>query len=83
MKLQFKFKATADAKRQEEVIAVLRRHGATQVRALFPDDRDAELARLYIVDVGDEPSQQRALSWLRKSRAVEFAEPEIVRKLIR
>ena len=83
MKVQFKFKAKATKKHQENVIRTLRQQGAAGVRQLFPEDENRELARLFIADVGDEAVQRRAIGLLKRSAAIEFAEPETVRKLIR
>lgn len=58
--------------------------GATGVRPLFPDETDAELTRLYVVDCKDEASGRRLLKLLNTSRAVAFVEGELRRrKLIR
>jgi hypothetical protein len=51
--------------------------GAVQ---LFPDDDDPELASLYVVEVPDEDGAD-ALDGLKRSAAVEFAEPEPERRL--
>jgi hypothetical protein len=83
VKVQFKFKAKTDKKVQEGVIRALRAHGVGGVRQLFPKDADDELSRLYIADVADRSLGKRALSLLKRSAAVEFAEPEVTRKLIR
>jgi hypothetical protein len=82
VKVQFKFKARAGAKAREALIAALRRVGARDVHALFPDERDAELARLFVAEVADEAGG-RALALLEQSAAVEFAEREARRRLIR
>jgi hypothetical protein len=83
MKVHFKFKPKADKKSRRDVITTLRRHGVSGVRALFPDAPDDELARLYIADVRDGSQRDQALSLLKRSRVVEFAEPEAARRLIR
>ena len=83
MKVHFKFKATTNQRAQEKVFAALRGQGATGVRPLFPGDTHKQLARLYSAEVNDEAEQQRALALLKKSSAVEFAEPEVTRRLIR
>jgi hypothetical protein len=51
--------------------------GAVQ---LFPDETDPELAALYVVEVPDEDAAD-TLDELKRSSAVEFAEPEAERRL--
>ena len=47
---------------------------------LFPDDTDPELASLYVVELPDEEASD-ALDELKRSSAVEFAEPQAERWL--
>ena len=67
MKIQFKLRdgATLDVP------------GAVQ---LFPAEADPELAALYVVEVPDDDAAD-ALGELKRSSAVEFAEPEAERRL--
>ena len=67
MKIQFKLRdgATLDVP------------GAVQ---LFPDEKDPELAALYVVEVPDNDAAD-TLGELKRSSAVEFAEPEAERRL--
>jgi hypothetical protein len=51
--------------------------GAVQ---LFPDDPDPELAALYVVELPDDEAAD-TLAELKRSSAVEFAEPEAARGL--
>jgi len=51
--------------------------GAVQ---LFPDEKDPELAALYVVEVPDNDAAD-TLGELKRSSAVEFAEPEAERRL--
>jgi hypothetical protein len=51
--------------------------GAVQ---LFPDDDDPVLAALYVVEVPDDDADG-TLEELKRSAAVEFAEPEAERRL--
>jgi hypothetical protein len=53
--------------------------GAVQ---LFPDEADPELASLYVVELPDEEAAD-ALSKLKRSSSVEFAEPQAERGLHR
>jgi hypothetical protein len=47
---------------------------------LFPDDTDPELASLYVVELPDDEAAG-ALDELKRSSAVEFAEPQAERWL--
>ena len=67
MKIQFKL-------RDGETLDV---PGAVQ---LFPDDADPELASLYVVELPDDEAADK-LADLKRSSAVEFAEPEAARGL--
>jgi hypothetical protein len=62
------------------------RHGARLdvegAQRLFPDDDDPELASLYVVELPDEEAEE-TLTRLKRSSAVEFAEPQAERRLHR
>ena len=47
---------------------------------LFPDDTDPELASLYVIQLSDDEAAD-ALDELKRSSAVEFAEPQAERWL--
>jgi hypothetical protein len=47
---------------------------------LFPDEDDPELASLYVVELPDEDAEE-TLRELKRSSAVEFAEPQAERRL--
>jgi len=49
---------------------------------LFPDDDDPELASLYVVELPDDKAED-TLGELKRSSAVEFAEPQAERGLHR
>jgi hypothetical protein len=49
---------------------------------LFPDDDDPELASLYVVELPDDEAEE-TLAGLKRSSAVEFAEPQAERGLHR
>jgi hypothetical protein len=51
--------------------------GAVQ---LFPDEADPELASLYVVELPDDEAAD-TLAELKRSSAVEFAEPQAARGL--
>ncbi|TML28412.1 MAG: hypothetical protein E6G26_06175 [Actinobacteria bacterium] len=62
------------------------REGATLDLAgavrLFPDENDPELASLYVVELPDDEAED-TLRTLKRSSAVEFAEPQAKRGLHR
>ena len=80
MKLQFKFREASPDAVREHLIAQLNHHGATQVRRLFPDETDAELSSLWVVDCEDQNAGGRLLQLLSGSEAVDFAESETRRR---
>ncbi len=82
MKVQFKFKDKIAVAGRRRVLSTLGNHGVTGVRRLFPGERDAEVASIYIVDVPDEATGRRVLTLLNGSKEVEFAEWEVRRKLL-
>jgi hypothetical protein len=69
VKIQFKLREGAD----------LDVDGAVR---LFPDEQDPELAALYVVERADDEADD-TLAALRRSRSVEFAEPQPERRLHR
>jgi hypothetical protein len=72
MKIQLKFREDVDEPERRRVLDEL-----DKAERLFPDEDDPELATLYVAELADE----QALGALQRDRAVEFAEPEAVRKL--
>ena len=81
-KLQFKFRGDSTSAARHRVIASLESEGADKVEPIFPGDSDEELATLYSALV-DERLVASLLRRLKRSRAIEFAEPEVERTLIR
>jgi hypothetical protein len=81
-KLQFKFREGTSNDDREQLIATLEDKGADNVEPLFPDESDEELAALYSARVGAQGDFDKLLHLLKRSRKVEFAEPELDRKLI-
>lgn len=84
MGIQLKFREHASADRraaiQSEIAAV---PGRPTVRPLFPGDEDPELASIFRVE-GVPVDQEAALvDRLNGDADVEFAEPDVRRKLIR
>jgi hypothetical protein len=65
------------------VIEKARSAGAREVRRLFPDSNDPELASLYTVDAANGDDARTLLRRLGELDAVEFVEPEVERKLER
>ena len=82
MKLQLKFREDASEEQREQIVEELSAQGTGEVRPLFPDATDGVRASLYIVDLNGV-SQKRVLTFLNRADAVEFAEPEVRRKLVR
>jgi hypothetical protein len=81
MKLQLKFKEDASEEQREQVIVGLSAKGATAV-PLFPGTTDRVRGSLYIVDLNGSRETQ-FLTFLDRADVVEFAEPEVRRKLAR
>jgi hypothetical protein len=82
MKLQLKFREDASEEQRGQIIEDLSANGAGAVRPLFPDAADGVRGSLYIVEL-NVASKTRVLSFLNRADAVEFAEPEVRRKLVR
>jgi hypothetical protein len=80
MKLQFKFRDASPETVRDHLISQLNQQGATQVRRLFPDETDAELSALWVVDCEDQTAGSRLLELLSRSAAVDFAEEETRRR---
>lgn len=81
-KVQFKFRENTSNDDRQELIAKLEDSGADKVEALFPDASDEELATLYSALIGKDQHFGKLLRLLKRSRKVEFAEPEADRHLI-
>lgn len=81
MKLQFKFKDGAAAAERREVVRALKEEGLTDVRPLFPGAKDSQLDSLYLVELNGRDGDE-VLTLLNSSSAVDFAEPEVRRKLV-
>jgi hypothetical protein len=56
--------------------------GVISVTQTFPDEKDEELSRMFVVDV-DPSKSDDALKKLQENPRVEYAEPTARRKLIR
>jgi hypothetical protein len=81
-KVQFKFREDASSDERDELIAKLEGNGAESVEPLFPDAPDDELAALYSALIAEDGQFSKALRMLKRSKKVEFAEPEVQRHLI-
>ncbi len=79
MRIQFKFHEQADDEQRRRVLERLDRD-ADQVERLFPADDDPELATQYVAHLQDE-SASKALAMLKRSKVVQFAEPQAERRL--
>ena len=76
-KLNFQFKPGIRESDLADLIDNIRKAGATDVRPLFPGDRDPDLATLYVVECED---QRRFQVLLSTAYPVRFVEDEIRRK---
>jgi hypothetical protein len=81
LKLHLKLRVGASDAERESVVRLAREAGASDVRPLFPDTTDEELASLQTVDVDAEAAIPKVLKSLGSHKAVEFVEPEVKRKL--
>lgn len=81
VKLQLKLRVGASDAEREAVVRLAHEGGASDVRPLFPETTDKELASLQMVDVNSEAAVPKLLKSLGKHKAVEFVEPEVTRKL--
>jgi isopropylmalate/homocitrate/citramalate synthase len=81
-KVQFKFRDDTSTDDRKALIAKLEDSGADRVEALFPDASDDELATLYLALIHDDNQFSKLMRLLKRSRKVEFAEPEADRRLI-
>ena len=79
MKLEVKFAEEVDKSARDAVVKQAEGLGARTVRPLFPDDPNPTLASFYVVDLPDEADHEELLTTLRRSDAVESAEPEAKR----
>jgi hypothetical protein len=79
MNIQFKFREDASEEQRRRVLDRLERD-VDQVDRLFPAERDPELETLYVAVLGGD-SVPKALRFLRRSKVVEFAEPQEGRRL--
>jgi len=77
VKIQFKLREDADDDECRRVVAKV-----AQAERLFPEDDDPELATIWVADVPDDRAAD-ALDELKRSSAVEFAEPQAERGLDR
>jgi hypothetical protein len=82
VRLLFKFKENVPADEQERVLTSLRTNGARDVERLFPDALETDLASLFVLDPGPDDGATRFLSLLEEEPVVEYAEPEVQRKLV-
>jgi len=66
---------------REAVFRLAREAGALDVRPLFPEATDEELASLQMIDVDSDAAIPKLMKALAAHKAVEFVEPEVKRKL--
>jgi hypothetical protein len=75
VKIQFKLREDADESEGRRVV-----DDVAHAERLFPDERDPELATLYVAELPDDDAAD-TLAELQRSAAVEFAEPQAARRL--
>jgi len=75
VRIQFKLREDADETECRRVV-----DDVAHAERLFPDERDPELATLYVTELPDDEAAH-TLGALKCSEAVEFAEPEAKRRL--
>jgi hypothetical protein len=84
MGIQFKFREDAAAERRAEIEhEVAAAPGSPTVRPLFPGEEDPELATIFRVEGVPEDQEAALIDRLNSDADVEFAEPDVRRKLIR
>lgn len=66
----------------EAIKTALSAPGVVEVEQTFPGERDEELSRLYVIKVRRDDVED-VVERLRRSAAVEYAEPVPLRRLIR
>jgi len=81
-KVQFKFREDTTSDDRQQLIATLEDSGADRVEALFPDASNEELRTLYSALIGEDCDLKGLVRLLKRSREIEFAEPEPERRLI-
>jgi len=80
-KLHLKFRTDANEAERQSAFRLAREAGAQDIRRLFPEASDEELASLLMIDVRNEAAVPKLLKILGAHEAVEFVEPEVRRKL--
>jgi hypothetical protein len=75
VKIQFKLREDADESECRRVV-----DDVARAERLFPDERDPELATLYVAELPDDDAAD-TLGELQRSTAVEFAEPQATRRV--
>lgn len=78
--LHLKLRGGCRAKEKDAVVGAARSAGAVDVRPLFPESEDAELASFYTIDVPSAKAR-RVIQQLETLKTVEFVEEEVKRGL--
>jgi hypothetical protein len=81
--VHFKIRDSADDQAKAQILKRLASGGASRVEPLFPRESDPELGSLFVASAKTAAHQRSILHQLQRATAVEFAEPEARRKLIR
>lgn len=84
MAIQLKFREHSAADRRAEIQnEIAAAPGSPTVRPLFPGDEDPELASIFRVEGVPADQEAALIDRLNGDADVEFAEPDVRRKLIR
>ena len=80
--LLFKFRSDASPELRSGILAALGEDAGAEVRPLFPEEGEPELAALYLAAVRGSSTGRRVRRMLGDSGAVEFVEDVPERKLV-
>jgi predicted house-cleaning NTP pyrophosphatase (Maf/HAM1 superfamily) len=80
MRVQLKLREASSARERKTFLKRLETE-VEHVEPLFPEETDDELASMYVLDLADDAPKD-TLTKLAREPEVEFAEPEVSRRLI-
>lgn len=80
MKLHLKLKQGLSKPKRDSVFAIAKSAGAREVRPLFPETSDEELASMFTIDGVDETAAEKLIERLNRVDSVDFVEHEVTRK---
>jgi hypothetical protein len=82
MRLLFKFVDETQPGDRRRVIGLCRSYGDLEVRRLFPDESEDDLAATYFADVENGSTGQRVTVWLKGLSEIEYATVEPIREAL-